>query len=156
MDIAIGCTCAWLVRTARRAAGQPDADGDGELDARMRHLHGLVAGALGEDSALRLAGEEAAAGEGEISERTRRRLADALDEAVEHDAALAAALRSAVAALRSGPSGGGGGVTTGGGVDVHAEGGAVAALRMGGVRMGGVPTGGEQAANPPLPGSPQG
>ncbi|WP_052397774.1 hypothetical protein [Streptomyces sp. NRRL F-5123] len=149
MDIAIGCTCAWLVRTARRAAGQPDADGDREADARMRHLHELVAGALGEDSALRLAGEEAAAGAGEISERTRRRLADALDEAVEHDAALAAALRSAVAALQSGPSGGGGGA------DVRAEGGAVAALRMGRVRMG-LPAGGERAANPPLPGSPQG
>jgi hypothetical protein len=148
VEIAVGYVCAWLVGKARRVAGRADAEVDRGLDAGMERLHEVVSGALGEDPALERAADEA--GDGEVSARTRRRLTDALDEALEHDGELAATLREvlgeiaaltpAVASARED------GLAVAGGVDIRAEGGSVAALRMGDVTIG----------NPLVPGSPQG
>lgn len=142
MEIAIGYVCAWLVAKARRVAGRADAEVDRGLDAGMERLHAVVSGALGEDPALERAAEEADGGE--VSVRTRRRLTDALDEAVEQDGELAAALRQAVHEVRD-VSADGDGIVVAGDVDIHAEGGSAAALRMGDVTIG----------NPPPPGPPQ-
>ncbi|MFF7153912.1 hypothetical protein [Streptomyces sp. NPDC008139] len=158
VEAAVGHVCVWLTW---RASGAEHRRHDldevqvGELD----RLYSLVRVLLGEDPALRLATEECAAPDGAVTERTRRRLTDALDEAVERDAALATALRQAVDRLRdrpygSGPPGGppgaaaatGDGIAVGGDVDVRAQDRSVASLRMGDVRM----------ENPPLPGPPQG
>lgn len=165
VEAAIGHVCGWLAIEAQRVQGGPD----GDQDPGLAHLHMVVCDALGEDPALRLATEEAAAPDGTVTERTRRRLTDALDEAVERDAALAAALRRALAALRDHPSGGGpsdgppagasagasatgDGIAIGGDVTVRAHDGSVAAVRMGDVRM----MGDVRRANPPVPGPPQG
>lgn len=150
VELAVGYVCAWLVSKARRVAGRADAEVDRGLDAGMQRLHELVSGALREDPALRRAGEEAETEAGTISERTRRRLTDALAEAADRDEAFAAALAQAVAALPPDAVAGGvvtGGVVTGGGsIDVHADNGSVAAVRMGDVRVG----------NPSRPGPPEG
>ncbi|MDF3301764.1 hypothetical protein [Streptomyces tropicalis] len=120
VEIAVGYAFAWLVRKARRVAGRADAEVDRGLDAGMDRLHGLISAKLGDDPALARAREEADAGQDEPSDRTRRRLTDSLDDAVEHDADFAAALAGAVADLQAaGPvdiaSDTGAGRATGGG-----------------------------------------
>lgn len=148
-EVVVGYVCAYLVRKARHAAGAADAEVDRALDAGMERVHGLVSRALGEDDpALLRAGQQAAAESAEIPERTRRRLADALEEAAEGDPAWAAELQRAVAELweaeaRTGAViAGDGGIATAGSVDVRADHGSVAALRVGDVALG----------NPPVPG----
>ncbi|MFF7192972.1 hypothetical protein ACFZAM_04635 [Streptomyces sp. NPDC008079] len=152
MEIAIGYVCAWLVAKARRVAGRADAEVDRGLDAGMDRLHTLVSGALGEDPALERAAREADAGE--VSARTRRRLTDALDEAVEQDGELAEALRRVVDEVRAltpaTASAEGDGVAIGGNVEIRADGGSAAAVRMGDVTIGN-----PLAPDPQVPGPPQ-
>ncbi|MGW7386872.1 hypothetical protein [Streptomyces sp. NPDC054794] len=92
---------AWLVRKARRVAGRADAEVDQAVDAGMDRLHELVSFRLGADSALDRARVEAGEGREELSERTRRRLTDALEDAAERDAEFAAALERLVEQLES-------------------------------------------------------
>jgi hypothetical protein len=125
-EIAVGGACAWLVAAALRESP----------DARAGRLHALVAGALAGDPAMDRAAAEAAGGE--VSVRTRRRLTDALDEAVEQDAEVAAALHRLLAGAGEPPGTGD--------VRVEARDGSAAALRMGDVTI----------AHPPVPGPPQG
>jgi hypothetical protein len=101
VEIAVGYLFAWLVRKAKRVAGPADAEVDRVLDAGMERVHGLVGVKLGQDPALERAREEAQAGQGELSERTRRRLVDALDEAAERDTDFAQDLAQAVAAVQA-------------------------------------------------------
>ncbi|SFF90671.1 hypothetical protein SAMN05216251_1362 [Actinacidiphila alni] len=149
MEIAVGYVCAYLVRKARRAGQQADTEVDRVVDAGMERVHDLVSGAIGEDRALQLAEEQAQTGD--VSERTRRRLTDAVDEAAEQDTAFADALRKAVeqvqeAAKASGAMvASGDGIAIGGSTTITAEGGSAAAVRMGDVTLG----------NPPVPGPPQ-
>ncbi|MFF4922523.1 hypothetical protein ACFY4B_18250 [Kitasatospora sp. NPDC001261] len=152
IEIAVGYVFAWAVRKAKRVAGRADGEVDRTLDTAMDRLHDLVGRKLGEDSALRKLAEEAAAGQDEPSDRTRRRVHDALDEAVEEDPGFAAALDSAVKELQSlsrtvgGVAAGDGGVSVGGNVDIRADRGSAAAWTMGNVTLG----------NPPQPGTPAG
>lgn len=101
VEIAVGYVFAWLVRKARRVAGSADAEVDRALDVGMERVHGLVGVRLGQDPALERARLEAESGPGELSERTRRRLVDALDEAAERDTDFAQALAQAVAAVQA-------------------------------------------------------
>jgi hypothetical protein len=101
VEIAVGYLIAWLVRKAKRVGGRADAEVDRGLDAGMDRLHELVSAKLGADPALERAQEEAEASLGEPSERTRRRLVDALDEAAERDTDFAQALARAVAAVQA-------------------------------------------------------
>jgi hypothetical protein len=123
-----------------------DAEVDRAVDAGMGRVHDLVSGALGDDAALRRAGEQAETGE--VSERTQRRLTDAVDEAAESDTAFADALRDAVEQLQEAAKASEtviatrDGIAIGGKVSVRAESGSAAAVRMGDVTVG----------NPPLPG----
>jgi hypothetical protein len=149
VEIAVGYVCAYLVRKARRAGQQADAEVDRVVDAGMEHVHDLVSGALGEDRALGLAEEQAQAGE--VSERTQQRLVLAVDEAAEDDTEFARALREAVeqvqeAARASGAVvASGDGIAIGGSTTITADGGSAAAVRMGDVSLG----------NPPVPGPPR-
>ncbi|MER6632322.1 hypothetical protein ABT301_29580 [Streptomyces sp. NPDC000987] len=155
VEIAVGYVFAWLVAKGRRVAGRADAEVNRSLDAGMDHLHELVSRKLGQDPALERAREEAEAGQPEPSERTRRRLADSLEDAAERDTAFAEALEKLVQELQaSGGSGGGvsasgDGQAVGGNVGIRAEGGSAAALRMGNVTLGSAP-------NPQQPGPDQG
>ncbi|MEU4172172.1 hypothetical protein AB0F46_35480 [Streptomyces sp. NPDC026665] len=152
LEIAVGYVFAWAVRKARRVAGRADEEVDRGLDAGMDRLHELVSSKLGQDPALERAQEEAEAGQEEPSERTRRRLTDSLEDAAERDTGFAKALealvkelQAATAANDGGVSASGDGQAVGGNVDIHAEGGSAAALKMGDVTIG-------SAANPPQPG----
>lgn len=150
VEIAVGYVFAWAVRKARRVAGRADTEVDRTLDAGMDRLHDLVGRKLGEDPALRKLAEEAEAGLAEPSERTRRRVQDSLEEAVEQDPGFAQALEHAVEELRAasraaaggGVSAGDEGVAVGGNVDIRADHGSAAAWTMGDVTLG----------NPPQPG----
>ncbi|MFF5475435.1 hypothetical protein [Streptomyces achromogenes] len=100
-DIAVGYVFAWLVRKAGRVAGRADAEVDRGLDAGMDRLHDLVSRKLGQDPALERAAEEAGAGQAEPSQRTRRRLADSLEDAAERDQDFAQALQALVEELQA-------------------------------------------------------
>ncbi|MFI1094141.1 hypothetical protein [Streptomyces sp. NPDC020917] len=146
VEIAVGYVFAWAVRKARRVGGRADAEVDQVVDAAMERLHALVARRLGPDASLTRVEEEAAAG-GELTPRTRQRLELALEDAVERDAVFAEALNQAVEEVRAaaGPGGvsaGDGGLAVGGDLDIRADHGSAAAVRMGDVRLG----------NPPVPG----
>ncbi|XUL89451.1 hypothetical protein ACQ86D_24740 [Streptomyces galilaeus] len=101
VEIAVGYVFAWLVGKARRVAGRADAEVDRGLDAGMDRLHGLVSRKLGQDPALERAQEEAETGQEELTERTRRRLTDSLEDAVERDGQFAAALEQLVEQLQA-------------------------------------------------------
>ncbi|MBM9506754.1 hypothetical protein [Actinacidiphila acididurans] len=97
----MGYLVAWVVGKARRVAGRADAEVDTVLDAGLDRLHEMVVARLGGDPALEQAVTQAAAGAQAVSDRTRRRLGLALEEAVEQDPAFASALQDAVAAVRA-------------------------------------------------------
>lgn len=152
VEVAVGFVFAWLVRKAKRVGGRADGEVDRGLDAGMDRLHELVSRRLGQDPALERAGEEADAGREELSERTRRRLTDSLEDAVEQDAVFARALADLVEQLQAARAAAGGGVSASehgiaiaGRVDIRADNGSAAALTMGDVTIG-VPV------NPPMPG----
>ncbi|MFI6157879.1 hypothetical protein ACIBCA_34945 [Kitasatospora sp. NPDC051170] len=152
IEIAIGYVFAWAVRKAKRVTGRADEEVDRTLDAGMDRLHDLVGRALGEDPALRKLEEEATAGLEQPSERTRRRVQDALEEAAEQDPGLAQALTRIVDELQTRSRATGGvsavdhAVAVGGNIDIRADHGSAAALHMGDVTLG----------NPPQPGPQQG
>ncbi|MGW5256639.1 hypothetical protein ACWERW_27285 [Streptomyces sp. NPDC004012] len=102
----------------------------------MNRLHTLVSSKLGQDPALARALEEAEEGRAELSKRTRRRLSDSLDEAVERDGQFAAALKAAVeevqAATRAGGTTTHGNSVVGNNVEIHAEGNSVATWELNG------------------------
>lgn len=100
-ELAVGYLFAWAVRKARRVAVRADAEADNALDAGMDRLHEVVVARLGQDPALERAAEEATSGLDEPTERTRRRLTDALEDAAERDALFAEALEQAVATVRA-------------------------------------------------------
>ncbi|MGP4114362.1 hypothetical protein ACTWP5_26060 [Streptomyces sp. 4N509B] len=149
MELAVGYLFAWLVQKFGRVAAPADEAVDRGIDTAMERLHELVRGRLGEDPALERAEEEAEAGQSEPSARTRQRLELAIEDAAEHDADFAEALRDAVAALRAHADGAGAAApavaaetAVGGHVDIRADHGSAAAWRMGDVSVG----------NPPSPG----
>lgn len=155
LELAAGYLVAWVIRKARRAGKQLDADADLIIDTELGKLHDLIATKLGADPALAKLEQEAAAGQ-EVSDRTQRRVEDALADAADADPGFAASLSAALSTLVSiaAPTAA---VATGErsaavGRDVHisAEGGSAAAQTMGDVNLGGAPPG------PPPPDRPGG
>ncbi|MFF7633659.1 hypothetical protein ACFZB9_10980 [Kitasatospora sp. NPDC008050] len=132
IEIAVGYVFAWVIRKSKRVAGRADGEVDRTLDTAMDRLHDLVSARLGEDPALRRLTEEAEAGADEPSDRTRRRVHDALEEAAEQDPGFAEALNHAVKELQGlsrqagGTSAGDAGVAVGGNVEIRADRGSVA------------------------------
>ncbi|QIZ01063.1 hypothetical protein HEP87_54675 [Streptomyces sp. S1D4-11] len=106
VEIAVGYVFAWAVRKAKRVAGRADGEVDRVLDAGMDRLHDVVGRKLGDDPALTRAVEEAEAGQDELSERTKRRLTDSLEDAVERDAGFAEELNELVKQLQAASDGG--------------------------------------------------
>ncbi|WP_046582273.1 hypothetical protein [Streptomyces mangrovisoli] len=148
IEVAVGYVFAWLVRKAGRLARGADAEVDRGLDAGMERLHDLVSRKLGRDPALERAAEEAESGQGEPSERTRRRLTDSLEDAAEHDPDFTQALLALVEQLQAtgtaatvsgGVSASDDGQAVAGSVDITADRGSAAALRMGDVTIGSAP-----------------
>jgi hypothetical protein len=83
------------VRKLRRTAARADAEADRVLDAALDKLHEVVTGKLDGDMALaKLDGAPDA-----VTERTSRRVTDAIAEAVEDDQTFAAALAQAIAVV---------------------------------------------------------
>lgn len=144
LEVVVGYLIAWAVSKARRVGAQLDSDVDLVIDAELDRLHDLVAARLGLDPALEKLELTAAAGE-EVSDRTRRRVADALADAAEADDEFAAGLQTALDNLRRAgappvvAASGAGSVAVGGDVDIHAESGSAAAVTMGNVSVGGSP-----------------
>jgi hypothetical protein len=136
-----GYLVAWAVRKARRVGKAVDDDVDEVLDASLDRLHRLISAKLGDDPAMERLQVEAAA-TGAVSERTRRRVDDAVAEAVEEDAGFMNALQAVLAELVRRSSGGAmiiGGdqaAAVGGSVSIGADHGSAAALTMGDVTIG--------------------
>ena len=81
-DVVTGYLIAWGVSKARRVGKSLDGDVDLVVDSALERLHEVVAGKLGADPALEKLEQAAIAGN-EISERTLRRVADALADAAD-------------------------------------------------------------------------
>lgn len=123
VEVAVGFLVAWVVRKAQRVGRRADAEVDVALDAGMDRLHELVTGRLGTDTAVvRLHAE---AESGQVSDRTRDRVAAALEDTAQADPQFGRQLQTlveqvqALAARAGGDvvvAGSGGAVMTG---DVH-------------------------------------
>lgn len=132
-ELAVGYVFAWLARKGWRAARRADAQVDQAIDAAVDRLggklHELVAGKLHGDASLVRLNEEAGQGAVEPSARTRTRVALAIEDATERDAAFAAAIEELVCRLQAAQGGASaetGGVAVGGDVRVSADGGGFA------------------------------
>lgn len=127
LELVAGYLFAWAVRKVRRVGTQADSEVDRVLDAGMERLHNVVAARLGSDPALAQLEREAA---DEVdSERTRRRVNDAVEQAVEDDPGFAAQLREVLDALAEASGKGHGGMQardTGSVVQTNVDGVAVA------------------------------
>jgi len=141
VGLVTGYLIAWAMRKGRRAATALDQDVDDAIDAGLNRLNELVSAKLGHDPALgKLQVEIEAAGS--VTDRTLRRVDDAVAEAVESDASFADALREVIAELAEHPSSGQAVATgnqstaVGGDVQVRADHGSAAAFTMGDVAFG--------------------
>jgi hypothetical protein len=101
VDLVAGYLFAWAVRKFRRVGAAADTEVN-VLDAAGDKLHELVSTRLGNDSSLARLEQEAKAGVD--SERTRRRVQDAVEQAVEDDPTFAAQLGAILAELAGGQS----------------------------------------------------
>ncbi|MBR7828554.1 hypothetical protein KDK95_19740 [Actinospica sp. MGRD01-02] len=142
LELVAGYLMAWAVRKARRVGQELDQDADLVLDAGLDRLHNLVVAKLGSDPALARLEQEVTDG-GEVSERTRRRVVDAVAEAAESDEEFSASLRDLLASLEHAAGGEGAGIIAGtraavvtGDAEVTAKDGSAAALTMGDVTLG--------------------
>jgi hypothetical protein len=99
VEVLAGAAAMYLVRKLRRVGGRADAEVDRALDAGMDAVHDLVTGRLGQDPAVTALRELAPAGK--ESERTVRRVTDAIADAAEADPDFAERLARLVHELRS-------------------------------------------------------
>ncbi|SNQ50910.1 NB-ARC domain protein [Frankia canadensis] len=96
IDTAVGAVFTWMVRQERHVGEQAHADTDRIVAPALGRVHDLVREALGEDDpVLARVRQEARDGREQPTDRTRRRLRLALEEAADQDPVLAAALARA-------------------------------------------------------------
>lgn len=147
-ELAVGYVFAWAVRKARRAAGAADDVVDQAVDAGVERVHQLVTQRLGGAPALAQVEDEATAESAELSPQARQFLQLALEYEAGRDAAFARALEEAVRAAQAAApvTASDDGIAVGGNVELHAEGGSVAALRVGNVTLGNPQQPGPQTA----------
>jgi hypothetical protein len=149
LEVVVGYLAHWAWRRARRLAGRVEARVDEVVDAKLEQLYETVAAKLGADPALSRLDTEVSANLDEqppVSERTTQRVTLALEDATESDPAFAARLEELKAGLAGTASASGHGVAAGRDVNIHAEGGSVAAGTIhGSVNVG----------HPPVPGTGQ-
>ncbi len=98
LELVAGYLVAWVIRKAKRAGKRLDEETDEVMDAGLDRLHGVIAAKLGSDPALAKLETEVSQGL-EPSDRTIRRVNDAVDEAAEDDSQFAALLKEALARL---------------------------------------------------------
>lgn len=149
-ELAVGYVFAWAVRKARRAGQAADGVVDQAVDAGVERVHRLVAERLGGAPALAQVQDEAAQS-AELSPQARQFLQLALEYEAGRDAAFARALEEAVRTAQAAApvTASGDGIAVGGSVHLHAEGGSVAALRVGDVTLGGAQQAPGQPGPPP-------
>lgn len=144
LGLVAGYLIAWAWRKARRVGAGVDREVDQVLDVGLDRLHGLVSAKLGPDPALEKLQAEAMA-TGEASERTQRRVKDAIVEAAEEDSEFAAALEAILAELAQSAQAAGvisygeRSAAVGGDAEIRADHGAVAGLTIGDVNLGALP-----------------
>lgn len=98
LELVAGYLIAWGVSKLKRAGKRLDEETDEVIDAGLDRLHDAIAGKLGTDLALVKLDADVAQGL-EPSDRTRRRVQDAVEEAAEHDPDFAAVLGELLARL---------------------------------------------------------
>lgn len=98
LELVAGYLVAWGVRKLRRVGTRLDEETDEVIDAGLDRLHDAIAAKLGADPALEKLEEEVSQGL-EPSDRTLRRVQDAVEEAVEEDPEFGAALDALLAML---------------------------------------------------------
>ncbi|WP_037636110.1 hypothetical protein [Streptomyces katrae] len=135
IELLAGAAVGYLMRKLRRAAEPADAEADQAFDIGMDAIHDLVSRQLSGDTALETLVTEVGRGGGEVSERTVRRVSDAVAEHAERDAGFAEQLQRLVDAVesRAGSAGATGTVhqsaTASGSSSVHQAGGNITIYR---------------------------
>ncbi|WP_410596215.1 hypothetical protein [Amycolatopsis sp. lyj-23] len=100
VEVVLGALIAWAPAKARRAGKALDGIADEAVDAGAAKVRDVVLKKLdGDPSVRKLAAEVAETGE--VSERTRKRVELALEDAVDEDRQFADALKTALAEARS-------------------------------------------------------
>jgi hypothetical protein len=98
LELVAGYLVAWAVRKAKRAGQRLDKETDEVMDAGLDRLHEVIAAKLGTDPAIEKLEIEAIESQ-QPSDRTIRRVNDAIEEAAEGDSQFAALLKAVLAEL---------------------------------------------------------
>jgi hypothetical protein len=129
------------MRKARRAGESLDSDVDLVMESALDRLHETVAIKLGADSALEKLEQAAIAGD-EVTERTRRRVSDALADAADGSADFTSVINDLLADLASTgvrpvvTASGDRAVAVAGNINMKAEGGSVTAVTAANIAVG--------------------
>lgn len=98
LELVAGYLIAWGVSKLKRAGRRLDQETNQVIDAGLDRLHDAIAAKLGTDPALVKLDADVAQGL-EPSDRTRRRVQDAVEEAAEDDPGFAAVIEALLARL---------------------------------------------------------
>jgi hypothetical protein len=98
LELVAGYLVAWGVRKLRRVGTRLDEETDEVIDAGLDRLHDAIAAKLGADPALGKLEDEVSQGL-EPSDRTLRRVQDAVEEAAEGDPGFVVTIEALIARL---------------------------------------------------------
>jgi hypothetical protein len=98
LELVAGYLVAWGVRKLKRVGTRLDEEADEAIDTGLDRLHEAIAGKLGADPALGKLEDEVSQGL-EPSDRTLRRVQDAVEEAAEQDPEFGARIEVLLARL---------------------------------------------------------
>lgn len=104
LELVAGYLVAWAVRKAARVGRRLDEQADEIIDVQLDRLHDVVTEKLGLDPALEKLELEAAQGQ-QPSDRTLRRVQDAVEEATEEDPQFRVLLEAVLAKLEEASGG---------------------------------------------------
>jgi hypothetical protein len=104
LELVAGYLVVWGVRKLKRVGTRLDEQADEVIDAGLDRLHDAIEAKLGGDPALVKLEDEVSQGL-ELSDRTRRRVQDAVEEAAEEDPEFASTLEELLARLQEATNG---------------------------------------------------
>lgn len=104
LELVAGYLVAWGVRKLRRVGTRLDEETDEVIDSGLDRLHKAIAAKLGDDPALEKLEDEVSQGL-EPTDRTLRRVQDAVEEATEEDPAFGATIEALLAKLEEARNG---------------------------------------------------